>query len=469
MLFIGILSLIAFAGQDIETATEERAQAGALAALEELVSRTGLPGLSVAVIEHGAIAWAAGIGTRSAGAEEPIDANTLFQAASISKPVAALATLVLADRGELDIDADVNSMLKRWQLKNEDDTAVSGVTPRHLMSHMAGLTVHGFPGYAAGAELPTAVQVLDGVSPSNTSAVRVKWPIGEKWRYSGGGFTILQVLLEDVSGRPFAALLDELVLNSLGMENSTYEQPLPETRHSNAATAHRTQRFKTGEAREHGDKGIQVAGRWHTYPERAAAGLWTTPTDLSRFLLAVRAASLGAEGAVLTQETAQAMLSPQFGSEWGIGPALFLHSEEVVAFGHGGSNHGFRCDARLDLRTGNGVVVMLHSGNGGPLNEARRIVAEHQGWVKNLTLSEEEADAYVGVYDLGERRMQVFVADGQLMARGNGPATELRPQGNHVFIPAASEYDRFTFKVTGGRAISLTHAGSGGTVTGPRK
>lgn len=197
---------------------------------------------------------------------------TLFQAGSISKPVAALAALRLVEQGKLSLDEDVNAKLVSWKVPGNEFTKEQKVTLRRLLTHSAGLTVHGFPGYAAGAQVPTLVQVLNGEKPANTPAIRVDTVPGRLWRYSGGGYTIMQQLLIDVTQKSFPELMRQLVLEPAGMKHSTYEQPLPPARAGEAATAHDA-------------NGQPVKGQFHTYPEMAAAGLWTTPTDLA--LLAI--------------------------------------------------------------------------------------------------------------------------------------------------------------------------------------
>lgn len=243
-------------------------------ALADRMAALKVPGASVAVINDGAIEWAKGYGVAETGASAPVTPRTLFQAASISKPVAALAALRLVERGLLSLDEDVNARLVSWKVPENELTTTEKVTLRRLLSHTAGLTVHGFGGYPADAAVPTVVELLDGEKPANSAAVRVDVVPGSAWRYSGGGYTVMQQLVVDVAGKPFPVLLDELVLGPLGMADSTYEQPLPEDRRGAAASGHRS------------DGGL-LPGRYHTYPEMAAAGLWTTPSDLARFLIEI--------------------------------------------------------------------------------------------------------------------------------------------------------------------------------------
>lgn len=243
--------------------------------LEERMRLYKVHGVSVAVIKDFKIEWAAGYGLADVEAGKPVTASTLFQAGSISKPVAAMGALALVEKGKLPLDRDINAVLKSWKIPENARTRKAPVTLEGLLSHTAGVTVHGFPGYAAGTPVPTLIQVLDGAPPANTAPIRVDLDPGAQYRYSGGGYTIAQQAMIDVTGQPFPGILAETVLRPIGMTSSTYEQPLPEARVADAATGYRAD-------------GAPVPGKRNVYPEMAAAGLWTAPTDLARFAIAVQ-------------------------------------------------------------------------------------------------------------------------------------------------------------------------------------
>lgn len=250
------------------------------ATIEERMAATGVPAVSIAIVNDGRIEWAKAYGFADVEARRPATPSTLFQAASISKPVAALGALRMVEQGRLSLDEDVNAKLRSWRLPENELTARQKVTLRLLLTHSAGTTVHGFPGYAPGVAVPEVVAVLEGQKLANTAPVRVDIAPGNRWRYSGGGTTVMQILMTDVSGMPFPALMHRLVLDPIGMMASTYEQPLPASRAAEAATGYRSA-TRT------------VTGRYHTYPEMAAAGLWTTPSDLARLILEVQRSLAG--------------------------------------------------------------------------------------------------------------------------------------------------------------------------------
>lgn len=324
----------------------------AVMTLSERMAHHLVPGVSVALLEGGRVAWAEGYGVKAFGEPDPVTPETRFQAASISKPVAAACALRLVELGLLALDEDVNIKLTSWRVPEGELTGTQKVTLRRLLSHTAGLTVHGFRGYGAGEAVPTTRQVLGGEAPANSEPVVVDLVPGTQLRYSGGGYTVLQQLIEDVTGQPFTEAVRVHVLEPAGMANSTYAQPLPGALEPEAATAHTPE-------------GAPIPGRWHTYPEQAAAGLWTTPIDLARFALALQASLRGDEGALLCADTVREMLTPQLGS-FGLGLEVEAHAVETW-FSHNGANEGYRCALLASATTGQGVMVLTNGDNGASL------------------------------------------------------------------------------------------------------
>ncbi len=383
--------------------------------IAERMKHYNVPGVSVAVINNGKIEWAKGYGVREAGTNLPVTAETLFQAGSISKPVAAMGALRMVQDGKLDLDEDVNKKLASWKMPENEFTNEQKVTLRRLLSHSAGTSIWGFGGYPADTKvLPDVPQILDGSAPANTKPVRVIETPGTRWSYSGGGFTVMQLLMTDVSGKPFPQLMNDTVLKKLGMKNSTYQQPLPQNLYRQAAVGHKE---GTGE---------KIPFRWFVHPEMAAAGLWTTPSDVARFAIELQQAYAGKSKKVLSPEMVKQMLTKQMGG-WGLGITLGGEAGRAFRFSHGGANRGFRNSMVAYTESGQGAVVMTNSTDGAPLGEEiLRGIALEYGWDDYLAkekiivrLDPQTFAAYPGEYDFaGRAKYTVSIEDGKLKLQG---------------------------------------------------
>jgi CubicO group peptidase (beta-lactamase class C family) len=400
----GLRPAVAVAGKPVPTAT-----------LAAEMQRLHVPGVSIAVIRGGKIAWAKGYGV-AAKDGQPVTPGTLFQAASISKPVTALAALRMVEAKQLELDTDINTALSSWKLppgpKGEHATL------RQLLSHTAGTSVSGFPGYAHDAAVPTLVQVLDGTAPANTKPVRIETPPGSDWRYSGGGYTVVQQALIDRAGKAFPALLAETVLAPLGMKDSSFSQPLPASLLARAAVPH-------------DGKGEPYKGGPYTYPELAAAGLWTTPSDLARFAIGIQRNADVQGNPLLSPAMASTMLTPVkngyalgFGVE-GKGPSL--------SFGHGGSNMGYQDVLFAYLENGDGLVVMTNGDGGNDIAQSvLRAAAFEYGWAdkqttlkKAVALTKAQRAALVGKYEIpGLGGFEIAEQAGELVVSLRGGALE---------------------------------------------
>ena len=316
-----------------------------------------IPGVSLALINDYQLEWAAGYGVRENGRSEQIDSETLFQACSISKAVTAVAVLRLVEQGRLELDEDVNAFLNSWKVTAQGK-GQTPVTIRQLLSHTAGMSVAWFPGYHREQDIPTLLEILDGAQPSSTPEIRVIETPGTHFHYSGGGYAVLQQLLIDTMKEPFPELMRELILEPLEMRRSTYEQ------------FHHAHISKT--ARGHRASGKPVAGGWYLYPELAAAGLWTTPSDLARFALELQLARGGRSQRLLSTSMIRELLTPQAkgDSRGDMGLGIFVQGTGSGArFGHPGDNAGFTsCWVSLQ-EDGRGCVLMTNSDKGWPLQE----------------------------------------------------------------------------------------------------
>ena len=428
--------------------------------LADRMAALHVPGVGIAVIHDGQIEWARGFGVTRIGGP-PVTPDTLFQAASISKPVAAMAVLRLVQSGKLGLDTDVNQYLKTWKVPANNFTERTKVTVRELLTHTAGLTVHGFAGYASDGPVPTLVQVLDGEKPANSPPIRVDTEPGTIWRYSGGGYVVAQQLVMDLAGEPFPKLMHDTVLAPIGMTRSTYEQPLPKDRTAEAATPYRAD-------------GQPVPGGPHVYPEMAPAGLWTTPSDLARWAIEVQRSLSGTSNRVLSAAMVRQMLTPGLNHQ-GLGPGLGGSAKRPF-FEHGGANEGYRCNL-LAYNDGDGVVIMTNGDNGSQLAvEIQRSVAREYGWpdfqpVEHTIakLDPKILEAYTGAYQSPRGVFTVTRDADQLFVQLTGQQRlPVFPESEHEFFLKAFDA-QFTFQVDSqGKAAELTLHQNGMDLTAKR-
>lgn len=341
-----------------------RSKSGAdiTAMLAARMAEARVPAVSIAFIDRGRIAWTRVYGEAQAGV--PAGVSTRFQAASLSKAVSAAGALRMVDRRQLSLGGDINASLRGWKLP-----AGQAVTLRHLLSHTAGLTVAGYPGYRRGVPVPTIAQSLAGAPPANTLAIRRFAQPGEQFAYSGGGFSVVELAMSERAGLAFGPLLTRLVLRPVGMTASSFEQGSS----SGAGPAR---------AAGHDPQGKIIPGGSYIHPELAAAGLWTTPSDYARLLIALQRSWNGERGALLSRESASAMLRPALPGH-GLG-VVAQDRGGRTAITHSGSNEGFRSFflAFLDGRR-EGVVIMTNGDNGGRLAaEIARTIGRASGWAE---------------------------------------------------------------------------------------
>jgi CubicO group peptidase (beta-lactamase class C family) len=323
-------------------------------------------GMSVAVIQNYKVIWAKGYGMANDSLHAPVTTHTLFQAGSISKSLNSVGVMKLVQDKKIDLYADINTYLTTWKFPYDSLSKGKKISTANLLSHTAGLSVHGFGGYANGKPIPTIVQILDGQKPANSPAIRSLFAPGLRYQYSGGGITISQLMLMDITGQPYAPWMYKNVLKPMGMTESTYEQPPVSVKPGLLATGYRT-------------NGEQIPGRYHVYPEQAAAGLWTNATDLSKYVIETQLAYAGKSHKVLDQQTTQLRLTPYIDKSAALG-CFIMNLDSVKYFEHDGADEGFRAEYYGSLEGGNGVVVMVNSDNGNIMPEVVSSVARVYGF-----------------------------------------------------------------------------------------
>lgn len=433
-----------------------------------------IPGVGVAIIDGYEIVAAKGYGVREAGAGgDPVTAKSLFQAASISKPIAALALLHHAGLGAFDLDQGINTYLQSWKLPDSEVAAVDRVTLRDLLAHSAGITPGGFVGYERGSAVPTLLQILEGTPPASNRPARILAVPGAEVSYSGLGYVMLQLALSEHLGKPFEEIIRASIFDPVGMDDSTLAQELTEALDARAARGHRAD----GEA---------IPGGWHVYPELAAAGMWSTPTDLAKLAIEVARSSSDRSHRILSHEMTLRMLT-QHRDQMGLGFVIRPGSEHGW-FAHSGGNPGYRCHFQMLAGTGQGVVIMTNSDVGGliiplitrsvarayawPVSEIRDLSAGSTEAIftridekvdqpasarKKIDVDEKVLKRYVGRYELGPGQVfEVDLSEGSLYVRlGDQPRFPVHPESESEFFYEVVDA-QLTFVVDGtGRTTAL--------------
>ena len=345
--------------------TSLRTEAG-VATLTERMAELSVPGVAVAVVRDGVMFGSFASGVTPDG--RPMTTSTLTQVGSVSKPVAAVGAIRMVVDGKLPWDGDITPLLVSYTLPSGAQSGDHPVTLAGLLSHTAGTTVHGFPGYPSAVEAPTLPDVLAG--QGNTPAVQVVTEPGAVFSYSGGGYELVEQTMLDVSGASdFDSLMRELVFDPAGMVDSRYALELP------ADVAVRATPGST--------EGVELPQRWQAHPESAAAGLWTTADDLGQFLAALTASMSGDDETLLPTEWAQRMVSgvEDVGPGVQVGHGLFVN-DQGQQFGHDGVNVGYNASiaGTVDGRFASAVVT---NGDPGGITLAAEItdtIAVNMGW-----------------------------------------------------------------------------------------
>lgn len=418
--------------------------------IKERMQHYGVPGVSIAVIKDYKIHWVKHYGIADKETGRLVDKNTLFQAASISKPISAYGTLKLVEQNKLSLDSPVNEKLVGWQIPENKFTKQRPVALKHLLNHSAGLTVHGFDGYAIDEAVPTILQVLNGQKPANSAAIEVDLMPETQYRYSGGGYTVMQKLVVDVSKTNFPDIMNQLVLSPLAMTKSTFQQPLPAEKLKHAAAGYLPNK-------------LPVPGKYHTYPEIAPAGLWTTAEDLAKFVIDVQLAIKSDKSQVLKQSTVIKMLTPFVSKSTGLG--FFIRPDDEDAyFGHDGWNEGFSSWLMSHKTKGYGVVIMINSNHPEFITELENSVAVTYQWknylqptLTSLPISRAEQQRIVGRYHFKtDMIFSIFAENDRIfMQYLNGEKIEVFRIGENQYI--RRELPRkFRFeKIKGDNSVSL--------------
>jgi CubicO group peptidase (beta-lactamase class C family) len=408
--------------------------------LQQRMSFHKVKGLSIAVIKDYKIDWVKAYGVSDEALKISVTEKTLFQAASISKSINAVGVMKIFKQNKLDLFADINTYLSSWKFPYDSLSKGKKINTANLLSHTAGLSVHGFAGYEAGLPLPTIIQILNGENPANSDAVRSLFEPGIRQQYSGGGTTITQVLITDISKQAYDQYMEKEVLEPLGMSSSTFAQP---------PKLIKSRLLSTG----YNSDGIEIKGKYHIYPEQAPAGLWTNPTDLAKYIIETQLAYAGKSAKVLDQTSTKLRLTPYQDQSAALGVFIEDYNGKKY-FGHGGANEGFRSGYYGSFEGGNGLVIMVNSDNGEIIQELINSIATVYNFtglnkstiLRPIAVEDKLLDSYLGNYQLRPELILTITRENkQVYAQATGqPRFEVFAETSTRFrfkdLPASMEF-----------------------------
>lgn len=391
--------------------------------IEERMRYHKINGVSIAVIHNYKIEWAKGYGWADVLEKRKVTPYTLFQAASITKSINSLGVLKLVQEGKLNLDEDINEYLTSWKFPYDSLSQNKKITVRNLLNHTGGLTVSGFPGYATNDTLPTLIQILEGKNPSKTPAVRSEFEPELRYQYSGGGICIAGLIITDVSQSSYSDFMSQNILKPLQMNESFFMQPPSADKYKSLATGY----YRNGS---------EVEGKFRIYPELPAAGLWTTPTDLCKYIIETQLSYNGSSSKVLNADLTRERLKP-------LGMGVFMEEKgDTQYFLYSGGNAGFMSEYWADLKNGNGVVVMLNSDNRTIIQEIINSVAYTYHWkdfykpvIKNvISLQDSVLNRYVGDYLFGDKTLTINKKNNKLFITEDWPWEIYFTSENDFFV-----------------------------------
>ncbi|WP_210758479.1 serine hydrolase domain-containing protein [Croceimicrobium hydrocarbonivorans] len=361
-----------------------------LQSIQSKLTEYTIPALSLSVIEHGEISWSELYQNPAFATQSELDCSTIFQAASLSKPVTYMAALRMEAAGAIDMDRDIESYLKDFHLPEGEQSAENPVTFRNLFSHTSGISRGGYLGYDQDSALPSDLDILKGSPGVNTPAIQVALPPNFTLSYSGGGYTLAELALQDIFQAEFPEIMDQWILRPLQMKHSLFDQPLPDSLAPRVAKGHDT-------------NGKMINGGWNNYPQQAAAGLWSTSQDMALFLIEIYKAYHG-KSALFTQAEIEAMLDQQ--REGHVYGFIIQRAGNAISLTHYGGNVGYRSGMTINLTNGNGLVYLINSDNGADLgNELLLSASAVYDWphfkqtaVSRGEISEDSLQALAGDY-----------------------------------------------------------------------
>jgi CubicO group peptidase (beta-lactamase class C family) len=364
LFFVPLLTLSGFSvmAADSNTADQEQGYKAKLSTFiapdgnsydyQAFIDNFKIPGMSFAVVENFEVVYAHHVGLKETGTTNKLDSNTAFSTASIAKPVTATIAAMLAEKGKLDLDAPIAQYLKRWQVPSSDFTRNSPITTRQLLAHTAGMSQGGFADFHLGDDIPSPIESLNGKKlPRYDQPIRSLFTPDTDWQYSGGGYVIVQIALEDITGKPLQQLAQEMIFTPLNMQHTTMYQ-------------HGSDQFLTNVAKVHDASQQVIRDGIPICPQIAPSGLWSTPSDMAKFTIEYQQALAGQASSVISpwvaQQTTRLHTLKKVGG-WSAGWMRFEAQGNIDWFSHGGSNTGTGGHVMASMQGGKGILVFMNA------------------------------------------------------------------------------------------------------------
>ncbi len=418
-----------------------------------------IKGLSVAVVHNYKIEWAKGYGWADSAEQRPVTTETLFEPGSISKSLNAVGVLKLVQDKKLNLETDINTFLTSWQFPYDSLSKNKKITIAHLLSHTGGLSVHGFPGYFMGDTFPSLLQILDGKPPANTAAVRSEFEPGLRLMYSGGGTMITQLIEMDVTKEPYDAYMFENVFKPIGMTASFFSQPPPKDRQKLLATGYSAD-------------GKEIKGKYPILIEQAAGGLWTTPTDLCKFIIELQLSLKGQSNKVLSKEITKKMMTPYIDASSALG--VFIENRGGTKyFQHSAGNQGFSGRYYGSLKDGNGLAIVVNTDNGeGIIEELVTAIANAYKWKgfykeerpvtkKVIAVKDSIEKEYEGVYKQKNAVITIVKKNNELYYQAGNMLWKMYFTSEQDFFNLESRSEKTFLKNANGEITGLSRKADG--------
>ncbi|MCS4301001.1 serine hydrolase [Chryseobacterium sp. BIGb0232] len=387
--------------------------------IEPQLEKYKLPGFSLVVFENYKIVYSSQVGVKSMDSKEKLDENTAFSTASIAKPITALLCHILEEKGLINLNDPIDKYLKRWHLPKSKFTENNSPTWKQFLNHTAGTSQGGFEDHYEGETIPTITQSLLGQIPRYDKEIEFLFTPGTSFEYSGGGYVIIQMALEDTLNKPIAELAQEYIFSPLGMKNTTMIQPNEKGFLKNVAFVH----DKEGKVIK---TGLPIT------PQVAPSGLWSTPTDLAKLSIEIQNALRNKNNKVISHQVAKEVtkvtaLKNAVGG-WSYGWQKSFGYSNYDWFSCNGSNTGVGGNVLASMTDGNGMVYLANG------EKPNRFPVMNNTRTKILTVMDWNKETHEDIQELPLNLKKQLIGTYDDFLYGQGMETKILEKNNRLYV-----------------------------------